>query len=131
MAIHANHRQNQWTLWLMGATIIIAIFLILAGCDRKITFYSADEECLIVKQDSTFNCYKTHEAYAIHEGYSLDHAKQKFNSHMLEAEKIENIKSAISQENTYNYPVEKNKADYIEKRVIESRQAHNKTQEDE
>lgn len=117
--------MGRGLLLFLIAICITFLLMLLSGCDQPREFYSIDKNCLIVEQDSSFHCYRTHEAYAVHEGYHIDHAKQRFNSYRLEAEKRASMRDSVKQKNVYNYPGERAEEDYIKQRIIEQRKQQN------
>lgn len=110
---HQRGASSGMLFFLAGIAILFALMIIFGGCEQKTTFYSMDRECLIVEQDSTFNCYKNHTAYSVHEGYDLDHARQRFNSYELEALKRDMISTRLGSTRVKTYPSFKNKEDYL------------------
>lgn len=109
--------------------IILGGMLLFGGCsDSHPEFYSIEKDCLIVKHEkkngTIYKCYETHEAYAVHEGLHLDHAKQRFNGFKREAMKIKEINNRIDDSNTFirSSPEPKNRIDSTNATEESSRQ---------
>lgn len=113
-----NKQPSKLTLMIIGGTVLLALILLLFGCDyNPPEFYSVDKECLLVQQeDHSHNCYENHVAYAYHEGLHIEHAKEKFNAFMLESRKREKMKQSLDSNQVKKLPsMSKHKEDYIEK----------------
>jgi len=106
-------------LLLIGTVIVFLLMLVFGGCNsNNSTFYLTEKNCLVVQKQDTINCYKTYGAYAMHEGYSLDHAKQIFNANKLEAERRQKMRKRAETESMKIFPVPGKEENYFRKQAM-------------